>query len=63
MSGNRPQSISPVYFVLIAVILWSTGGLFIKVTSLDAFAVNLGRSFFAAIVVAIFTYKKGLKLD
>lgn len=54
---------SPALYVLIAVLLWSTGGLFIKMTSLDAFAVNLGRSFFAAIVVALFTYKKGLKLD
>jgi len=53
----------PVAFVLIAVLLWSTGGLFIKYTTLDAFTVNLGRSFFAAITVAVFTYKKGLKLD
>jgi drug/metabolite transporter (DMT)-like permease len=49
--------------VLLAVLLWSTGGLFIKMTTLDAFAVNCGRSLFAAITVAIFTYKKGLKLD
>jgi drug/metabolite transporter (DMT)-like permease len=47
----------------LAVLLWSTGGLFIKATTLDAFAVNLGRSLFAAITVAIFTYRKGLKLD
>ncbi|MBA3694388.1 MAG: EamA family transporter, partial [Acidobacteria bacterium] len=45
------------------VLLWSTGGVFIKLTTLDAFAVNAGRSFFAAITVAVFTYKKGLKLD
>jgi len=57
------KSFSPAALVVIAVLLWSTGGLFIKITSLDAFSVNLGRSFFAAIVVAIFTYKKGLKLD
>lgn len=50
-------------FIVVAVLLWSTGGLFIKMTSLDAFAVNFGRSLFAAIVVAIFTYKKGLRLD
>ena len=53
----------PVVLVLLAVLLWSTGGLFIKMTTLDAFAVNAGRSFLAAITVAIFTYKKGLKLD
>ncbi len=63
MKETRTQIFSPVYLILIAVVLWSTGGLFIKMTSLDAFAVNLGRSFFAAIVVAVFTYKKGLKLD
>lgn len=54
---------SPVYFVLSAVLLWSTGGVLIKLTEFDSFAVNLGRSAFAAIVVAAFTYRKGLKLD
>ncbi|MFN0279074.1 MAG: DMT family transporter [Pyrinomonadaceae bacterium] len=53
----------PIAFVLIAVTIWSTGGLFIKLTTLDAFSVNLGRSLFAAITVALFTYKKGLRLD
>jgi drug/metabolite transporter (DMT)-like permease len=47
----------------LAVLLWSSGGVLIKFTTLDAFAVNLGRSLFAAITVAVFTYKKGLKLD
>jgi len=53
----------PIAFVLSAVLLWSFGGLFIKFTTLDAFAVNLGRSLFAAITVAVFTYRKGLRLD
>ncbi len=53
----------PIALVLIAVLLWSTGGLVIKYTTLDAFSVNLGRSLFAALTVAVFTYKKGLKLD
>lgn len=61
---QKPQTIlPPTVLVLLAVLLWSTGGLFIKMTTLDAFAVNAGRSFFAAITVAIFTYRKGLKLD
>jgi drug/metabolite transporter (DMT)-like permease len=59
---NSPK-ISPVIYVVMAVLLWSTGGLLIKMTTLDAFAVNAGRSLFAAVTVAIFTYKKGLKLD
>lgn len=53
----------PTIYVLLAVLLWSTGGLFIKLTSFDAFAVNLGRSLFAAIVVGLLTYKRGLRLD
>lgn len=60
---NRAAGFPPIAFVLLAVLLWSTGGLFIKATTLDAFAVNAGRSFFAAITVAVFTHKKGLKLD
>ena len=60
---NQPNKFPPVAFVLLAVLLWSTGGVFIKMTTLDAFAVNLGRSLFAAITVAVFTHRKGLKLD
>lgn len=62
---NKENSLNfpPIAYVLLAVLLWSTGGLFIKSTTVDAFTVNLGRSLFAAITVAVFTYKKGLKLD
>jgi len=60
---NQPNKFPPIVFVLLAVLLWSTGGVFIKLTTLDAFAVNLGRSLFAAITVAVFTHRKGLKLD
>src|SRR5688500_10027306 len=62
-SENRKNPFPPIAFIVIAVLLWSTGGLFIKLTTLDSFAVNLGRSLFAAITVAVFTYKKGLRLD
>jgi Permeases of the drug/metabolite transporter (DMT) superfamily len=54
---------SPIIYVLLAVLLWSTGGLFIKWTTLDAFAVNAGRSLLAAVVVAVFTFRKGLRID
>ena len=60
---NQRGGLPPATLVFAAVILWSTGGLFIKLTSLDAFSVNLGRSLLAAITVAIFTYKKGLRPD
>ncbi len=61
---ERPSlHLNPYVLVFIAAALWSTGGLFIKVTTFDAFSVNMGRSFFAAVVVALFTYKKGLQLN
>jgi len=60
---NSSNRFPPVILILFAVLLWSTGGLFIKLTTLDAFAVNCGRSLLAALTVAVFTYKKGLKLD
>ncbi len=63
LESNQNAKFPPIAFVLLAVLLWSSGGVLIKFTTLDAFAVNLGRSLFAAITVAVFTYKKGLKLD
>lgn len=60
---NSPSKFPPIVLILFAVLLWSTGGLFIKMTTLDAFAVNAGRSLLAALTVAIFTFRKGLKLD
>ncbi|MGI8787448.1 MAG: DMT family transporter [Pyrinomonadaceae bacterium] len=60
---SRQTNFPPIALILLAVLLWSTGGVLIKFTTLDAFAVNAGRSFFAAVTVAIFTYRKGLKLD
>jgi drug/metabolite transporter (DMT)-like permease len=59
----RRNTIPPAAFVLLAVLLWSTGGLAIKYTTLDAFTVNLGRSLFAALTVAFFTFRKGLRLN
>ena len=61
MSETRAHS--PVLLVLIAVFLWSTGGLFIKSTTIDAYQVTFFRSLFAAITVLIVTRKSGLKID
>lgn len=55
--------ISPVALVVIAVFLWSTGGLFIKLTTLDAYQVTFFRSIFAAVTVLIITRKDGLKIN
>lgn len=58
----QQKSLSPVWYVVLAVFLWSTGGLFIKLTSLDAYQVTFFRSFLAAITVLIATRKSGLRV-
>lgn len=63
MVSDERSNISPVVFVLIAVFLWSTGGLFIKLTTLDAYQVTFFRSLFAAITVIILTRKDGLRIN
>ena len=62
-SKDSPLHFPPTVYVVLAVLLWSTGGLLIKLTTLNAFTVNAGRSLFAAITVAIFTYRKGLEIN
>jgi drug/metabolite transporter (DMT)-like permease len=53
----------PLLFVLAAALLWSTGGLFIKWTSLSGLELSFCRSFFAAITVAIVTRHEGFALN
>lgn len=53
----------PVFLVITAVFLWSTGGLFIKSTTIDAYQVTFFRSLFAAITVLLLTRKDGLRID
>ena len=53
----------PVALVFIAVLLWSTGGVFIKLTTLDAFQITFFRSLLAAITVALLTRKGGFKIN
>ncbi len=57
------QRYSPLLLILAAAIIWSTGGLFIKWTSLSGLALSFGRSFFAAITVALFTRREGFRLN
>jgi len=63
MSEARATNINPVYLVVIAVLLWSTGGLFIKSTTIDAYQVTFFRSLFAALTVLVLTRKQGLKIN
>ena len=54
----------PVALVVIAVLLWSTGGMFIKLaTNLDAYQVTFFRSLLAGITVLIITRKNGLRIN
>ncbi|MFN2511572.1 MAG: DMT family transporter [Pyrinomonadaceae bacterium] len=60
---ERYSNISPLYFVLAAAIIWSTGGLFIKWTSLSGLELSFGRSLLAAVTVAIFTRREGFGIN
>src|SRR6476661_10699351 len=60
---NHDTKLPPVAYVVIAVLLWSTGGLFIKLTTLDAYQVTFFRSLLAAITVLILTRKQGLRIN
>jgi drug/metabolite transporter (DMT)-like permease len=62
VSSSKPN-ISPIWLVVIAVLLWSTGGLFIKLTTLDAYQVTFFRSLLAGITVIIATRKNGLRIN
>ena len=59
----KTNTIPPIILVLLAVLLWSTGGLFIKSTTIDAYQVTFFRSLFAAVTVLILTRKDGLKIN
>ena len=61
--SNNSSPIPPAVYVIVAVTLWSTGGLFIKLTSLDAYQVTFFRSLLAAVTVAILTRKQGFQIN
>jgi drug/metabolite transporter, DME family len=61
--GGEAHLASPLLFVLLAALLWSTGGLFIKWTTLSAFELTFGRSLLAALTVAYFTRSEGFRLN
>jgi drug/metabolite transporter, DME family len=56
-------NIPPLVFVIVGVLLWSIGGLFIKWTTVSGYEANLGRCFFAAITIALLTKFKALRAD
>ena len=56
-------AVSPLLFVLAAALLWSTGGLFIKWTSLAGLELSCFRSLFALVTVAVVTRHEGFGLN
>lgn len=46
-----------------AALMWSTGGLFIKLSALSSFELSFWRSLFAAITVAIWTRREGFGIN
>ncbi len=53
VASDGMQQKSARLFILIAALLWSTGGLFIKEVSLDAWGVSFWRSTFAAVTLYV----------
>jgi len=62
-SSVKRSSIPPILFIIVAAVLFSTGGLFIKLSFLSAFELSCGRSLFAVIVVALITRREGFGLN
>jgi len=61
--SHPDKNFPPIAYVLIAVFIWSTGGMFIKMTTLDAYQVTFFRSSLAAITVFLLTKKNGLRIN
>jgi drug/metabolite transporter, DME family len=62
-AAGRGLGLPPIIFVLAAALLWSTGGLFIKATPLDAYELSFGRSLLAALTVAFLTRREGFRAN
>jgi len=54
---------TPLLYVLLAALLWSTGGLFIKWTTLAGLELSFWRSLFAIFTVAFFTRREGFGIN
>jgi DME family drug/metabolite transporter len=57
------SGVSPIWFVVVAVLLWSTGGLFIKWGTLSDAELSGARSLFAAATVMVLTRREGFRLN
>ena len=60
---STTRTFSPILYVVVAALLWSTGGLFIKWTRLSGLELSFFRSFFALFTVAFFTRREGFGIN
>ncbi|MDQ3906864.1 MAG: DMT family transporter [Acidobacteriota bacterium] len=61
--GRGGGPVAPYLFVVVAAVLWSTGGLFIKWNDLTPLELSCGRSLFAAATVALLTRREGFGIN
>ncbi|MGI8995744.1 MAG: DMT family transporter [Pyrinomonadaceae bacterium] len=57
------RGVSPYLLVLGAALLWSTGGLFIKASTMTAVELSSWRSLFAAVTVMLLTRREGFRIN
>ena len=62
-TSTSDKGISPIWFVVVAVLLWSTGGLFIKWGTLSDAELSGARALFAAATVMFLTRREGFRLN
>jgi drug/metabolite transporter (DMT)-like permease len=60
---NSPEHIKGIFAVFLTALLWSSGGLFIKLISLSPMQISFFRCFVAALVFLIIFKSKVLKLN
>lgn len=61
--GFMTERNKSVLLIVVSALLWSTGGVFIKATSLDALQTSMWRSLFASLGIVLFARPKKLSLD
>lgn len=62
-SSSVPEHRKGVIAVIVAALLWSTGGLFIKLISLNSFQLSFFRSVFAAVMILAILRGKAVKTN
>ena len=60
-NNARPEHSRAIVFLLLAALLWSTGGLFIKWVDWNGMAISGVRSLISALVIGV-AFRKDLKI-